>query len=103
MDKSMWRTSLRGWLSVQRKSEGKNLKKHSLYIGRLSPFSLMELVNSNWKVGETKMNDKSSRSHTIFRITLESQNRRDDDTVDSSLEGLQVGKYLFHCIEEVNL
>ena len=67
----------------------------------------MELGNSNRKVGETKMNDKSSRSHTIFRITLESQNRRDDETVDSSLEdedeGLQVGKYLFHCIEEVNL
>ena len=78
------------------KSEGKNFKKVCIYIARLPSSSLMELGNSNRKVGETKMNDKSSRSHTIFRITLESQNRRDDETVDSSLEdedeGLQVRK-----------
>ena len=35
------------------------------------------------KVGSTKMNERSSRSHTIFRIKIESTNRVEgDDTVD---------------------
>ena len=43
-------------------------------------------------VGHTKMNDKSSRSHTIFRITLESTNRlSDDDSLgDIDEEGREV-------------
>ena len=31
------------------------------------------------KVGATNMNERSSRSHTIFRIKLESTNRMDED------------------------
>ena len=31
------------------------------------------------KVGATNMNERSSRSHTIFRIRLESTNRMDED------------------------
>ena len=31
------------------------------------------------KVGSTNMNERSSRSHTIFRIKLESTNRMDED------------------------
>ena len=31
------------------------------------------------KVGATNMNERSSRSHTIFRIKIESTNRTEDD------------------------
>ena len=56
------------------------------------PFRYMKLGEKSRHVGQTKMNDKSSRSHTIFRITLESTNRMtDDDTLeDADEEGRQV-------------
>ena len=52
----------------------------------------MKFGEKSRHVGETKMNDHSSRSHTIFRITLESINRiEDDDTLeDTEDEGRQV-------------
>ncbi|EFN84609.1 Centromeric protein E [Harpegnathos saltator] len=36
-------------------------------------FSLMSKGNKNRRIGETNMNERSSRSHTIFRITIESR------------------------------
>ena len=51
----------------------------------------MKLGEKSRHVGQTKMNDKSSRSHTIFRITLESINRlTDDDSLEDAEEGKQV-------------
>ena len=41
------------------------------------------------KVGATNMNERSSRSHTIFRIKIESSNRLEDDEtlLDEDFEG----------------
>ena len=47
----------------------------------------MKLGEKSRHVGQTKMNDKSSRSHTIFRITLESTNRMTDDDSMMQEEG----------------
>ena len=40
----------------------------------------------NRHFAETKMNDRSSRSHTIFRVALESINRPADDTMGAEEE-----------------
>ena len=42
-------------------------------------FSWMKEGEKSRKVGATNMNERSSRSHTIFRIKLESTNRMDED------------------------
>ncbi|XP_050443321.1 kinesin-related protein 4-like [Adelges cooleyi] len=39
---------------------------------------LMKIGEKNRSIGETNMNERSSRSHTIFRIILESRNIEDD-------------------------
>ena len=42
----------------------------------------MEAGNKARRVGATNMNERSSRSHTIFRLKVESTNRvNEDDTV----------------------
>ena len=38
------------------------------------------------KVGATNMNERSSRSHTIFRIKIESTNRCRNDTIPEDEE-----------------
>ena len=58
-------------------------------------FSIMEQGERNRHYAETKMNDRSSRSHTIFRIVLESTNRL-DDTMDE-----EAGKHVM--ISHLNL
>ena len=40
------------------------------------------------KVGSTNMNERSSRSHTIFRLRIESSNRVSDD--ETMTEGEQI-------------
>ncbi|XP_059476606.1 uncharacterized protein LOC132197372 isoform X2 [Neocloeon triangulifer] len=40
---------------------------------------LMDQGNKNKSIGETNMNERSSRSHTIFRITIESQGQKCDE------------------------
>ena len=42
-------------------------------------FSAMKEGKKARKVGATDMNDKSSRSHTIFKIKIESTNRVDEE------------------------
>ena len=42
-------------------------------------FSAMKEGEKARKVGATNMNDKSSRSHTIFKIKIESTNRVDEE------------------------
>ena len=42
-------------------------------------FSYMKEGDKARKVGATNMNERSSRSHTIFRIKIESSNRLEDD------------------------
>ena len=52
----------------------------------------MKIGEKSRHTGKTNMNEKSSRSHTIFRITLESTNRSNDadDTMEDAEEGRQV-------------
>ena len=60
----------------------------------------MKLGEKSRHVGQTKMNDKSSRSHTIFRITLESTNRMTDDDSMMQEEG-EEGKQVV--VSQLNL
>ncbi|XP_014470851.1 PREDICTED: centromere-associated protein E [Dinoponera quadriceps] len=46
--------------------------------------SLMSKGNKNRKIGETNMNERSSRSHTIFRITIESREAGSDGAIQLS-------------------
>ena len=52
-------------------------------------FSYMKEGDKARKVGATNMNERSSRSHTIFRIKIESSNRLEDDEtlLDEDFEG----------------
>ena len=52
----------------------------------------MKIGDRSRHTGKTNMNEKSSRSHTIFRITLESTNRLNetDDNMEDAEEGRQV-------------
>ncbi|XP_076662655.1 uncharacterized protein LOC143365939 isoform X2 [Andrena cerasifolii] len=49
--------------------------------------SIMKKGNKNKRIGETNMNERSSRSHTIFRITIESR-----ETGGSSEGAIQVSQ-----------
>ncbi|KAF7150475.1 hypothetical protein RHSIM_Rhsim02G0144000 [Rhododendron simsii] len=51
---------------------------------------LMEFGESQRHIGETKMNLYSSRSHTIFRMIIESRNRCEDEDVGSSCDAVRV-------------
>ena len=42
--------------------------------------SLLRAGESHRHVGSTNFNEASSRSHTIFRVIIESKERRDDDS-----------------------
>ena len=71
------------------KPENNNLKVHQhptgeVFVGELSErmltsfqdvMNLLEVGDRNRHVGETNMNELSSRSHTIFRMTIESQDK----------------------------
>jgi len=46
---------------------------------------LMQLGNKHRKVGGTSMNERSSRSHTIFRIIVESVPRAEADRTDAAV------------------
>eukprot|EP01052_Picozoa_sp_SAG31_P003632 SAG31_NODE_142_length_22669_cov_18.630040_7_plen_91_part_00 len=45
---------------------------------------LMDSGEAHRHVGQTNMNEKSSRSHTIFRITIESKVEIEDDTLPAA-------------------
>ncbi|XP_068212238.1 centromere-associated protein E-like [Palaemon carinicauda] len=47
--------------------------------------SLLRKGNKNRHVGATNMNDKSSRSHTIFRLIIESRERNDSDDANEAI------------------
>lgn len=51
---------------------------------------LMEFGESHRHIGETNMNLYSSRSHTIFRMIIESRDRNEDETTDSSCDAVRV-------------
>ena len=46
------------------------------------------------KVGATNMNEKSSRSHTIFRIKIESTNRIDEEEMSVLEDEEGEGKFI---------
>lgn len=63
-------------------------KESGVYVAGLreeiasSPFQVMDLLTKGEEhrhVGETRMNKSSSRSHTIFRMVIESRSRNADD------------------------
>ena len=59
----------------------------------------MEAGNKARRVGATNMNERSSRSHTIFRIKVESTNRvNEDDTVMEGEEDEGKPRSLFYII-----
>ncbi|KEH43131.1 putative plus-end-directed kinesin ATPase [Medicago truncatula] len=51
---------------------------------------LMEFGESHRHIGETNMNLYSSRSHTIFRMIIESRDRNEDESTDSSCDAVRV-------------
>ncbi|XP_061367839.1 kinesin-like protein KIN-7O [Gastrolobium bilobum] len=51
---------------------------------------LMEYGESHRHIGETNMNLYSSRSHTIFRMIIESRDRSEDEDNDSSCDAVRV-------------
>lgn len=48
-------------------------------------YNVIKVGNKNKKIGETDMNDRSSRSHTIFRISIESIDAVSEKTKISNL------------------
>ena len=56
----------------------------------------MEAGNKARRVGATNMNERSSRSHTIFRLKVESTNRvNEDDTVMEGEEDEGKPRFIF--------
>uniref|UniRef100_A0A5B7BK84 Putative centromere-associated protein E isoform X3 n=1 Tax=Davidia involucrata TaxID=16924 RepID=A0A5B7BK84_DAVIN len=51
---------------------------------------LMEFGESHRHIGETNMNLHSSRSHTIFRMIIESRDRMEDEDLSSSCDAVRV-------------
>nr|AMS24227.1 kinesin 7-III protein [Marsilea vestita] len=51
---------------------------------------LMEFGESRRHFGETNMNLHSSRSHTIFRLVIESRDKNQDDSIDLSCDSVRV-------------
>ncbi|KAF3451459.1 hypothetical protein FNV43_RR07554 [Rhamnella rubrinervis] len=51
---------------------------------------LMEFGESHRHIGETNMNLHSSRSHTIFRMIIESRDKTEDEDVGSSCDAVRV-------------
>ncbi|KAF5177436.1 Kinesin-like protein kin-7o [Thalictrum thalictroides] len=51
---------------------------------------LMEFGESHRHIGETNMNVYSSRSHTIFRMIIESRLRTEDDNIGNSCDAVRV-------------
>ncbi|KAE9590156.1 putative plus-end-directed kinesin ATPase [Lupinus albus] len=51
---------------------------------------LMEFGESHRHIGETNMNLYSSRSHTIFRMIIESRDRSEDEGNDNSIDAVRV-------------
>ncbi|CAL5207567.1 unnamed protein product [Lathyrus oleraceus] len=52
--------------------------------------NLMEFGESHRHIGETNMNLYSSRSHTIFRMIIESRDRNEDESTGSSCDAVRV-------------
>ncbi|KAL5812063.1 hypothetical protein ACOSQ3_027013 [Xanthoceras sorbifolium] len=50
----------------------------------------MEFGESHRHIGETNMNLYSSRSHTIFRMIIESRDRTEDDAIGNSCDAVRV-------------
>ncbi|KAF2284436.1 hypothetical protein GH714_021858 [Hevea brasiliensis] len=51
---------------------------------------LMQFGESHRHIGETNMNVYSSRSHTIFRMIIESRDRTEDEDIGSSCDAVRV-------------
>ncbi|EXC19622.1 Centromere-associated protein E [Morus notabilis] len=51
---------------------------------------LMEFGESHRHIGETNMNVHSSRSHTIFRMIIESRDKSEDEDLGSSCDAVRV-------------
>ncbi|KAI4477293.1 hypothetical protein M0804_012883 [Polistes exclamans] len=69
-----------GQIVIKCKEEVTNSPEHVL--------SIMKKGNKNRRIGETDMNERSSRSHTIFRITIES--RKTDAESDGAIQVSQL-------------
>ena len=52
--------------------------------------NVFALGNKNRHVASTNMNDRSSRSHTIFRITVESKEKTKKGDIDNDEENSNI-------------
>ncbi|KAM6954033.1 centromere-associated protein E [Aplochiton taeniatus] len=86
-------TDLLGDSTKRRPLEIREGSNKNVYVGDLteevvtSPEQALGWIRKGEKnrhYGETKMNQRSSRSHTIFRMILESRNRSDTESGESS-------------------
>ena len=75
-------------LKVQEIAEGnvvvQNLIENNIHTPE-AVFKLMQQGNKQRKVGGTSMNERSSRSHTIFRIIVESRPCSEKDRNDAAV------------------
>ncbi|KAJ1654047.1 hypothetical protein IWQ61_005952 [Dispira simplex] len=85
--------------------------KRGIFVGNLTENivmsiqdvrQLLEQGDKNRHVGETNMNDHSSRSHTIFRMVIESRERSAEDVESSSDTGYS-GAVKVSCLNLVDL
>lgn len=86
-------------LKVQDLAEGNVVVQNLIEVNINTPDAVMKLMqqgNKQRKVGGTSMNERSSRSHTIFRIIVESQ--EDGNTGAVTVSHINLGKInLFLC------
>ncbi|KAJ1982596.1 hypothetical protein H4R35_000222 [Dimargaris xerosporica] len=64
---------------------------------------LLDQGDLNRHVGETNMNDRSSRSHTIFRMVIESRERPGDDKAEDPASPAYSGAVKVSCLNLVDL
>ena len=76
------KSSPQGGLKIRENGEGDvyvdGLKEKPVFC-QDDIFTYMKEGEKSRKVGSTNMNERSSRSHTIFRLRIESSNRVSDD------------------------
>lgn len=91
----MYNECINDLICVQNKNlEVRESITNGIYINRLSEnavdcseqvLKLMELGDEARNVAETKLNEASSRSHTVFRISIQSTCQKDGSLKESQL------------------
>lgn len=90
---AVWQVLARGWLDCSCRSPAAavlaallSCNHNPMAVGVPQVLELLESGERHRHFGETKMNKNSSRSHTIFRMVVESRSR------DANPDDAQVGR-----------